>query len=223
MHGARPAHGHTVIIAVLNQKGGVGKTTIATHLAGAFAREGRSVLMIDADPQGSALDWSQRRKEAAYPRLFGVVGLPRETLHLEAPAIARNTDLVVIDGPPRVTALARSALLAADFVLIPVQPSPYDVWATMEIVTLIAEARVFRPELRAAFLINRRVAGTVIGREARAALIDERVPALVSEIHQRIVFAESVAAGRLAAELEPSGAAAREIAALAAEVAEFTR
>src|SRR5690242_17297296 len=163
-----------MIIAVLNQKGGVGKTTIATHLAGAFAREGGEVIIIDADPQGSALDWSQRRKEATYPRLFGVVGLPRETLHLEAPAIARSTDLVVIDGPPRVTALARSALLAADLVLVPVQPSPYDIWGSMEMVALVAEARVYRPTLRAAFVINRRVAGTVIGREARTALVDER-------------------------------------------------
>jgi chromosome partitioning protein len=212
-----------MIIAVLNQKGGVGKTTIATHLAGAFAREGRSVLMIDSDPQGSALDWSQRRKEATYPRLFGVVGLPRETLHLEAPAIARSTDIVIIDGPPRVTALARSALLAADLVLIPVQPSPYDVWASMEMIELIAEARVFRPELRAAFVINRRVAGTVIGREARGALNDKRIPALTSEIHQRIAFAESVAAGRLVGELEPGGTAAREIAALASEVMELVQ
>ena len=212
-----------MIIAVLNQKGGVGKTTIATHLAGAFARDGRSVLMIDADPQGSALDWSQRRKEATYPRLFGVVGLPRETLHLEAPAIARNTELVIIDGPPRVTALARSALLAADLVLIPVQPSPYDVWASVEMIALVREARVFRPELRPAFVINRRVAGTVIGREARGALTDESIPVLASEIRQRIVFAESVAAGRLAAEVEPGGAAAREIAALATEVTELIR
>lgn len=212
-----------MIIAVLNQKGGVGKTTIATHLAGAFAREGRSVLVVDADPQGSALDWSQRRKEATYPRLFGVIGLPRETLHLEAPAIARNTDVVVIDGPPRVTALARSALLAADLVLIPVQPSPYDVWGSMEMVALIAEARLFRPTLQAAFVINRRVTGTVIGREARSALTDERIPTLDAELHQRIIFAESVAAGRLAMELEPAGAAAREIAALATEVTELIR
>lgn len=212
-----------MIVALLNQKGGVGKTTLATHLAGELARAGGNVVVIDADPQNSALDWSQRRSEAQRPRLFGVLGLTRETLHLEAPEIARRVDHVIIDGPPRVTALARSALLAADVALIPVQPSPYDIWASMEMVSLVNEARVYRPSLRVAFVINRHVVGTVIGREARTALVDQRVPALDTEIHQRIVFAESVASGRLAFELEPVGSAASEIAALAAEVIAFSQ
>ena len=210
-----------MIIAILNQKGGVGKTTLATHIAGELARNGASVTMIDADPQGSALDWAQRRKEGTYPRLFGVIGLPRETVHLEAPELAKRFDHVVIDGPPRVTALARSALLAADLVLVPVQPSPYDVWATAEMLGLIDEATVFRTALKAAFVVNRRITGTVIGRGVRAALANERIPVLACDIHQRIVFAESVAVGRVAAEIEPDGLAAREIAALVAEIQGF--
>jgi len=212
-----------MIIALLNQKGGVGKTTLATHLAGEFTRLGDSVVVIDADPQGSALDWSQRRSQTGLPRLFGVIGLARETLHLEAPEIARSVDHVVVDGPPRVTALARSALLAADLVLIPVQPSPYDVWASSEMVALVAEALVFRPMLRAAFVVNRRVTRTVIGREARATLTEHRIAPLAAEIHQRIVFAESVAAGRLAFEVDSGSPAACEIAALAAEVMGLAR
>jgi len=179
--------------------------------------------MVDADPQGSALDWSQRRKEATLPRLFGVMGLPRETLHQEAPDLARNVDYVIIDGAPRVTALARSALLAADLVLIPVQPSAYDIWATAEMLVLIREARIYRPALKAIFVINRRVTRTVIGREARWTLRSQEIPTLDAEIHQRIVFAESVAAGRLASELEPYGAAAREVTALAREVESLPR
>ena len=206
-----------MIVALLNQKGGVGKTTLATHLAGELAVSGARVTVVDADPQGSALDCSQRRAESGLPRLFGVVGLPRETLHAEVPDIARSADHIVIDGPPRVTALARSAILAADLVLIPVQPSPYDVWASAEIVALVGEARLFKPQLRAAFVVNRRIVGTIIGRDVRAAL-PESLPALTADIHQRVVFAESVATGRLVRELEPCGAPPREIAALAGEI-----
>lgn len=137
------------------------------------------------------------------------MGLARETLHQEAPELAVRADHIIIDGPPRIAALARSALLAAERVLIPVQPSPYDVWASAEMVALIREAQVFRPALRAAFVINRRVSTTIIGREARQSLAEQPLPALRSEIHQRIVFADSVAAGRLARETAPDSAAAR--------------
>lgn len=207
-----------VIIAVLNQKGGVGKTTLATHLATELAYRGERVLMVDADPQGSALDWSQMRVQRRMPRLAGVIGLARETLHHEVPVIARNVDHVVIDGPPRVTALARSAILASDLVLVPVLPSPYDVWASADVVALIAEARLFKPALRAAFVVNRRVVGTVIGREARTALASLALPVVDAEVAQRVIFAESVAAGQVVRESRPNCAATREIANLTSAV-----
>ena len=94
------------------------------------------MVVVDADPQGSALDWSEQRAREGVPRLFGVLGLPRETLHRELPAIAADADHVIVDGAPRIAGVARSALLAADLVLIPATPSPLDGWASAEMLRL---------------------------------------------------------------------------------------
>jgi chromosome partitioning protein len=207
-----------MIVAFLNQKGGTGKTTLALHLAGAWARQGKRILLIDADPQGSALDWSQQRAREGLPRLFGVIGLARDTLHREAPEMARDVDHVVIDGPPRIAALMRSALLAADLVLLPVQPSPLDGWGSAEMLALLGEARIFRPKLAARFVLNRCGTRTIIARETVETLADHDPPALRVTIGQRVVFADAAQSGRLVSEIDDDSFAAHEIAALAAEI-----
>jgi chromosome partitioning protein len=203
------------IISVLNQKGGVGKTTLTVHLATALARAGERVLLVDADPQGSALDWSAAR---AGDPLFPVAGLPKASLHKDLPALAANYSAVLIDGPPRVYDVARSAIMASDLVLIPVQPSPYDVWAAKEIVDLLAEASHFKPALKSAFVVNRKIANTAIGRDVADALAEYPVPVLAAAVCQRVSFAESAARGQTVYELLPDGPACREIDALTAEV-----
>ena len=209
-----------MIVALLNQKGGVGKTTLALHLAGELAIQGARVLVLDADPQGSALDWAEQRTRSGLERRFGVIGLARESLHREAPALAQGADYLVIDGPPRVTGIARSALLAADLVLVPVQPSPFDGWASAEMLRLLDEARLFRPELRARFVLNRCAARTLIARDTAAALAEQQPPMLRSRIGQRVAFADAASSGRLVDEADGSGSAAQEIAAFGAAVLE---
>lgn len=206
-----------MIVALLNQKGGVGKTTLALHLAGDWARRGARITVIDADPQGSALDWSEQRAREGLPRLFGTVGLARDTLHHEAPELARSARHVVIDGPPRVAGLMRSALLAADLVLIPVQPSAFDGWGSAEILRLIEEAQFFRPQITVRFVLNRCATRTVIARETAEALVDQDPSVLRTTIGQRVVFAAAAQLGRLAFEIDVHSQAAQEVADLAAE------
>lgn len=207
-----------MIISLLNQKGGVGKTTLAVHLATALAKRGARVLMVDADPQGSGLDWSASRTGDS---LFPVIGLPKPTIHRELPILAADYTHVIIDGPPRVYDVARSAIMASDLVLIPVQPSPYDVWAAKEIVDLLSEATAFKENLKRAFVINRKIVNTAIGRDVTEALAEYDLPVLKSEICQRVSFAESAAQGQTVLETDPESIASREISALVKEVLEF--
>ncbi len=202
-------------IAILNQKGGVGKTTLAVHIATALARKKRKLLLLDADPQGSALDWAAARR--AEP-LFPVVGLPKSSIHKELPALAANFELVLIDGPPRVYDVARSAIMASDLVLVPVQPSPYDVWAAKEIIDLLNEATVYKPTLKKAFVINRKIVNTAIGRDVTEALSAYPIPVLETAICQRVAFAESATQGLTVYEIDPDMLSAQEMNQLADEV-----
>ena len=204
-----------MIISLLNQKGGVGKTTLAIQVADVLARRGDRVLLIDADPQGSALDWAAARRGA--PR-FAVAGLPRASIYKELPALAQGYAHVLIDGPPRVYEVARSAIMASDVVVIPVQPSPYDVWAAKEIVDLLGEAAVYKPGLISAFAINRKIANTALGRDVVEAMAEYPLPVLATAVCQRVAFAESAAGGQTVFDTLPGGAAAREVEGLVGDL-----
>ena len=209
-----------MIVSVLNQKGGVGKTTLAVHIATALAQKGARVLLVDADQQGSALDWSASRNGNSLP-LFPVIGLPKKSLHREIPALAEDYKYVIIDGPPRVNDVARSAILASDLVLIPVQPSPYDVWAAKEIVDLLSEVTTFNEKVKSAFVINRKIVNTAIGRDVIEALSGYPIPVFKAQICQRVPFAETAGSGQTVLEVDPESLAAKEIQTLVTEMQEF--
>lgn len=203
------------VIAVLNQKGGSGKTTIATHLARALQLEGHQVLLVDSDPQGSARDWAAVRED--HP--LTVVGIDRPTIDRDIKNLAAKMDFVVIDGAPQASDLAVSAIKAADFILIPVQPSPYDIWATADLVELV-KTRIALTDgrLQAAFVVSRIIKGTRIGEEVVEALAGYDLPILETRISQRIAYPGSAASGTTVLESEPTGEAASDIRSLLSEI-----
>ncbi|OQS32966.1 ParA family partition ATPase [Chromobacterium haemolyticum] len=205
------------VIAVLNQKGGAGKTTIATHLARALQLEGLDVLLVDSDPQGSARDWAAVHDNQPLP----VVGLDRPTIERDLKSVARK-DFVVIDGAPQAHDLAVSAMKAADCVLIPVQPSPYDIWAASDLVDLVKQRiELTDGKLKAAFIVSRAIKGTKIGAEVIDALSGYDLPIFEARITQRVIYPSSAARGTTAIDQEPMSEAAHEIRALAKEVRRF--
>jgi len=207
-----------MITAFLNQKGGVGKTTLSYSFATALAQAGHKVLLVDADPQHGAITWQSHREA---PPLFPIVGLPTDKLHREMTAHAANYDHLIIDAPPQVSSIARSIILAADLILIPVQPSPHDIWSAADIVRLIEEARAFKENLKTAFIVNRKITNTALGRDVFTALENYPFPVLSTTIGQRVAFAESAALGASVLETEPTGAAAYEILSLTREALEM--
>lgn len=208
------------IVAILNEKGGSGKTTLSTNLARGFQTLGRRVLLVDSDPQGSARDWYAAAGEDN--NLPPVVGLDRPALFKELPELARDADLVIVDGAPQIEALAIAAVKTADVVLIPVQPSPYDIWAAESLVELVkARRELANDKPKAAFVVSRQIVGTRLAGDAREALEGYQLPIFKSCTSQRVVYANSATNGATVLDVEPEGPVAKEIRALQEELAAF--
>ena len=211
-------------IAFLNQKGGVGKTSLSVAVAAELARRGGRVLLIDADPQGSAIDWAFERAKLDPPGVSVVVsGMPKAFTNAQIDEAGKGYDHIVFDGPARASATTPAAALATDVVIVPVTPSSYDIWASEDVISIIEATRQLRPNLKAAFVLNRKISKTAVARDVYAALGDYPIAVLDATVTQRVVFAESAAKGRAVFEIDPSGPATAEIERLVNEILEMSK
>lgn len=200
------------VITIAQQKGGAGKTTVAAHLAVAWAQNPkRKVAIVDIDPQGSLSQWYKVRADV----------LGEDNTHLTFAAISgwrvrseidrlkHTHDLIVIDSPPHTDAEARTAIRAADLVVIPLQPSPMDVWATSATIQICKQERV-----PVKMVLNR------VHPQAKLtqAISGEMVGLAGARFGNRVIFAGSLMHGLGVTEADSSSAAAEEVRGLSKEI-----
>lgn len=200
-----------------NQKGGVGKTTLVWNVAARLAERGLRVKLIDCDPQESATQWTNRRHAAGLPALFALESYRDGPLHTEIEALSEGFDHVLIDTPGIAWAITPAAIAAADVVVIPVQPSPLDVWASAPVAEMIRAMQAQAAPIRAAYLLNRR-RNARITKGTLTALKKQPFPTLESTIGDRAAFPSSAGQGQTVHEYEPLGAGSTEVSALTSEL-----
>jgi chromosome partitioning protein len=180
------------IIAVLNPKGGSGKTTLSTNLARAIHERGFSVLVVDSDPQGSARDWHASTDNNPIP----LISLDRPNNIKTLSSVAKGYDYVVIDGAAKLEDMIAATIKCSDFILIPVQPSPYDLWAASDLVEFIkARQEVTNGKPLSSFVISRSIQGTKLGNEICKALEEYNLGLLETQITQRQVYPQTASEG----------------------------
>eukprot|EP00752_Nemacystus_decipiens_P000105 g105.t1 len=203
------------IYTVAQQKGGAGKSTLAAHLAVAWALKRKRVALVDIDPQSTLAAWFAARAAHLGPEAVGL-RFENVTGWRAAKAVeqlARESDMVVVDSPPHAETEARVAVRAADLVVIPTQPSPLDVWATQPTLQLAAKER--RPSV---LVLNRVPPRALLTERMAEALAGYEAEIAKARLGARVAFAESMADGLTAPETKPSSQAAKEIRALAQEL-----
>jgi chromosome partitioning protein len=204
-----------VVITIAQQKGGAGKTTLAAHLALAWAGQGKRVALVDIDPQASLTAWHQVRETALGAGKTGLdfAAITGWRTAAEVERRARDHDIVLIDSPPHAETEARLAVRAANLILVPVQPSPMDVWATKPTLDLAKAEKV--PVL---LVLNRVPPRANLTETMLGVLAELGATVAESRVGNRVALANSMVEGRGITESEPGSRAGQEVAALAAEI-----
>lgn len=203
-----------MVISLSNQKGGVGKTTIAINIASYIASKGHRVLLVDADPLGGILEW----QDISEDKSLDVIYHPKDTLHKDIDELSKGYKHTIIDAPPSIDDITLSTLLTSDLAIVPVEPSPLSIWASTKIVSLIRHAKNHNKELEGRLLISRKVVGTALGRDVREALDSHGMGLIKTEICQRTDFVKSLRQGLSVLQYAPKSEAAKEIKSLCDEI-----
>lgn len=210
-----------MILSLVAEKGGCAKSSCAIAIASELHARGHRVLLVDADPQGTARVTGEVAAERGAPAPT-VIAMGKD-LHRpdQLPRLAQAFDHVVIDTPGRADGVQMAALLVADVALVPVGQSAADAWGITATLRLVEQAQVVRPDLRAALLITRKLPRTSLGKSAREVLEPSGLPVLATETTYRVAWQECLAAGVGVAQYAPKDRAAEEARALVDEVLAF--
>ena len=203
-----------MIISFVNQKGGVGKTTTAINLAASLKRRNKKLLFIDADPQGSAMHWHAVENNHA----FEILHHPDPVNKDDIDALSKDYDYVVIDAPPAIGDITKSILAVSELSIIPLSPSSLDIWSCKGTLEMIEESQPENPDMDVKLLINRKIPGTRVGREARASLDIFDMDILESELCQRVAYIDAMTSGVSVMQYAPRSKAADEIEQLCDEI-----
>lgn len=209
------------VIAILNQKGGAGKTTVTMQIAGSLGRRGHKVLVVDADPQGTSTRWAASAHDSKpFPAMVVGLSAAQGKLHREVKKFTDDYAYIIIDGPPASDSpVAQSALMISDLVLVPIIPSPPDMWASLGIKKAIEDAADLNEKLNARLVVNQCQPNTSLAKDALDLLSEFGIDMARSQLHQRTVYRQCAVFGQTVHDYGAKAAPAiREIEMLVDEV-----